>query len=292
MKARLGLLIFGVLAGSALMSSAASAEVDPDCDGSPYSNEPAIHDFRVATPDSRAVHAVSGVNIAFLLCGSEVVAGGVGAETLYNHVDIQLPSGVGAAATDQIEPESFAGLNTVNLLAYTATSAVGPEGVLGYWRVQGAQRCRDERDTRIVGPTPSGTIVGCYQEDHTPFGIFSRYLAWVTRDPGGQLHLTLGPMYWYLSPNAGLTRLDARLCGYFGTGTQFHCGAVPQIEWRNGAASFPNCAEGRGLYTATATMNSGAVTPPASACVEWVPGLAPSGTEPGGPQSSREAEPR
>ena len=81
-------------------NTATSGPVDPDCDGVPYGNDFAIHDFTANTPDSSWgsgeprwyyfwSHGWSRISVGAQVCGTELEAPNQGTGTLVDHVDIE-----------------------------------------------------------------------------------------------------------------------------------------------------------------------------------------------------------
>ena len=53
-------------------ATAMAIAIGPDCDGDPYNNDFAVHDFTLVTPDSDVEHTVSGAAGEGVACGTEI----------------------------------------------------------------------------------------------------------------------------------------------------------------------------------------------------------------------------
>lgn len=283
MKHKLGFLAASCTALVAFFGFSASAFAlhDPACNQ--WGNQFGVYDFQIDTPDSHRERAVSGVTGSGYACGSEIGWFYYGAETLYNHADVSVPPGVEIADSDLVPNGSYAAGASVNVLYH------GPAGV-SYFRdaVSSEVRtdykamCEWERDHEIVGPTPRGQIVSCLKGVNE----LGHSWSWATRvispsQTDRNLSLTIGPMHGVVGVEPGLTYIDLDLCAYYGTVEGTECGSGGrQWQQKNGHASYPNCTNGNGVYTMTATNNAGETTDPAEACVEWTPKGFPPGSEP------------
>ena len=82
--------------------------VDPDCDGTPYNNDYAVHEFGVTTNPTTA-GALSDITFNYLICGTALGAGSEGDDTVNDHVDIKQPGDSMIQNTFGIDTGSYAG---------------------------------------------------------------------------------------------------------------------------------------------------------------------------------------
>ena len=189
----------------------------------------------------------------------QVVAG---QDTLYNHADIGVPPGVKIASSDLVSTGTDAGTATVNVLYVLFGFGLFDDAVESTVRTDVKSKCESERDNEIVGDTPQGEIVSCLKGSN----VLGENWSWSTLDVNGKLWLTIGPMHGLGGVEPGLTFIDLNLCGYYG------CGASGQFQQKNGDIAGEGCSDGiKGVYTVSATMENGTVTPEASTCVQWTP---------------------
>ncbi len=250
------------------LSSTAYGLDDPHCAG--IGNPTAIDEFSITTPDSNVEHQVSGVHGSAYACGSNLTLFG-GDGTLYNHADIGVPPGVEIADSDLVPNGSYAAGASTNVL-YRAVTPFFQGGVPSVVTTAPKPGCQNELDNEIVGSTPGNlpgsVLVACLYGEN-PLG--NNY-NWSVRDADGKLWTTIGPMHGIAGIEPGLTFVDMNLCGYYGPVGIEECGTSGQFQQKNGDASEPDCLNGNGIYTVTATMENGTVTPGASVCARWVSG--------------------
>ena len=80
----------------------------PDCDGTPYGNDYAVHEFGVTTNPTTA-GALSDITFNYLICGTALGAGSEGDDTVNDHVDIKQPGDSMIQNTFGIDTGSYAG---------------------------------------------------------------------------------------------------------------------------------------------------------------------------------------
>lgn len=249
------------------LSSQAMALTDPDCDGTPYDNTPAIHEFTLATPDSPFHFEVSGLTGGALVCGSDIKSLGRGSETLYDHADLAAPPGVVYNDTSGIATGSYTGSATVSVLYHLFGFPNYDSGVNSTLRVDPITNCANEP---VVGGHIAGTIVACTKGEN----ILGHNWNWTTLDNFGKYWITIGPQHGIGNiTNPGLTRVSLSLCGYAGSPSGSSCGSnsEPFLQ-KNGEGEWSGaCEGGNGIYTATATRKDGVVTPAVTTCVPWTP---------------------
>ncbi len=107
-RLRLALFTCTAIVGVFTFSNAALALTDPDCDGSPYPNDPLIHELFVDTTDTYVAFQPSSVVIEGLVCGSNLGTF-FGDRTLYDKIDIGIAQGVWIHPTDGFREAPFSG---------------------------------------------------------------------------------------------------------------------------------------------------------------------------------------
>ncbi len=146
-------------------------------------------------------------------------------------------------------------------------------------------------NNEIRGATPGNeegsVLVTCLKVTNPIMG----YWIWAVRDTNGKLWLTIGPIHALMGMEPGLTYINLDVCAYYGAVGSTKCGTTlgqnpVQYQQANGDAAYPawgsdaRCVDsgqwtGKGIYTVTATMENGTVTPAASTCVPWGTSVSP-----------------
>ena len=241
--------------------------VDPNCVGSPYSNDFAVNGLSVDTPDHRIPGQVSPLLASGVICGTEVEVGTgksgcPGENTLTTQVTVQLPPGTKVNSTKNLPAGSWVGESVGRVIACAGdeTQAIyGQAGLLSLksWE---ASQC----------PLAA---VACY-EGLTGFeGQVGRGYAWIT-ESGGNLTLTTSPVSvpaeGGYTAKVGFGQFNIKLCARAGEAASESCGG-PTATWihQNGDPAEAGCVGGKGLYTATGKNAAGQSTLPARACVRW-----------------------
>ncbi len=281
----------------------AFAVVDPSCDGDPYNNDFAVHDFTLDTPDSHVAGDVSGVSGSGLACGTEISGtwlAPVGAGTLNDNADILAAPGVKVNPTAGMPVDSYAGAAVINSASWApifgaliipdvhSDLTVAPIGTADQ-----VETCAYEAAQAVGGPEP-GEIVACYRGTTDPTALVKGHnFSWQTLAPDGRYTLTIGRFYNDLLAHpagiegvkAGLTHIkEFTLCNNIGApitpGIGGQCGTSsdPWIQ-KNGIMSTPinksplqYCPRDAGLYTVTVTNKAGETTGPVSSRVIWTRG--------------------
>ncbi len=245
-------------------SVSALAAPDPSCDGTPYNNDPAVHDFTITMTDSNVSGEVSGLSGSGLACGADTQNSG----SYYDHADIGTPPGVVINNTSGMANGRFVGTALVNVMVADIFGGVY-EDVHSELSIAPIAECAAENP---VGGDIPGTIIACYRGDN-PVGYNYN---WGTVDNDGKSWLTIGPFHSFVT--SGLTHIkEFNLCGYVGASGGSSCGTSsdPFLQ-KNGDASQgglvsirkpggiksappigvryrPDCFKGTGTYSVTAT---------------------------------------
>ena len=266
---KLSFFVTGCIATVALLgfSVPAYALVDPDCDGEPHNNTPALHDVSVTNTvgDSNVEHAVAGLEGHGLACGTDISDNYVGVDTQYVRTDIETPLGVGVNDATGMTDGRYVGTANVNVASFLGGAAGVIEDVPAVLRI--------DQDSGTDCPVEA---LACFRGDTEHFLLEGHAWIWLTED-SGRYTLTIGEFYNDLSGEpSGLTHINSFVvCGYAGTVEGRECGTDPQ-SWliANGDQSTvpsPDCSNGNGIFTITATMRNDFTTDPVDVCVPWVP---------------------
>ena len=266
---KLSFFVTGCIATVALLgfSVPAYALVDPDCDGEPHNNTPALHDVSVTNTvgDSNVEHAVAGLEGHGLACGTDISDNYVGVDTQYVRTDIETPLGVGVNDATGMTDGRYVGTANVNVASFLGGAAGVIEDVPAVLRI--------DQDSGTDCPVEA---LACFRGDTEHFLLEGHAWIWLTED-SGRYTLTIGEFYNDLSGEpSGLTHINSFVvCGYAGTVEGRECGNDPQ-SWlmTNGDQSTvpsPDCSNGNGIFTITATMRNGTTVDPVDVCVPWVP---------------------
>ncbi len=275
-------------------SASALAVVDPSCDGDPYYNTIAVHDFAIETPDSNVAHQVSGVSGTGLVCGTRIrgslfMPEGLG--SMNRRAVIANPPGVtvNAVPSDDIPDGSYVGSSVINVAGFLC-------GTSGDACIKEDQPITLRADSSLFCPADA---LACYNGIDGS-GLGNTWI-WVEEDAEGRTALTIGPFHTAFEVYFALTHIKSfDLCAYAGAvgGTECGDGSDPS-KWmqKNGdvsegigylpgytpGISIPtslrpvllSCKygknKGRGIYTVTATNRDGQTTDPVSSCVSWTP---------------------
>lgn len=247
------------------ISASAFALVDPACDGEPYNNDPAIHEFSIGTPDSPYAHDESKMTANAVICGTELTPGFGGESSRYETASVSLAPGVEITNTANIPVGSYTGKAFVNLLYH------GPIGT-PYFAPNVPSTLRVDRP----GPLTDcpADAVAC----HRGSNFLGHNWSWTTVDQDGNYKITIGKTYGLAGIAPGITYINLEMCKNFGQVNGSTCGSSsnPVIQY-NGDPSALNCP-GRGtgvvksrngIYTARAKQYGGTKTRLAMTCVPW-----------------------
>lgn len=297
----------GQSTGSAYVVYGCEAEaevVDSSCDGDPYNNDFAIHDFRVDTPDSHRDMAVSRLTSTFLVCGTNLGPSNEGTGTLVDHIDLLEAPLSWTSYTGIFPTGSYAG-RLAGRMAYhdvggnpkieetNATLRVDPLRIrpLGNPHFPPRDDCNREAEGQVNPDFDRDLLIlSCFKVESNP-GSSVAWHSWVWGTisiVGGHLRrfLVLGPIHLddRADVDAGLTKVDElTVCGYLGVVGGSSCGktSMKRRLHSNGIGfRYSNpCGMGRGIFEVSATNKNGDVVPalsddPVDFCVEWTGGLA------------------
>ncbi len=257
---------------------------DPHCDQYDSNHNAAVYEFGLDNPitDSSWMGAAASITGSAHACGSFLGPQGTteGDNTMYKRADITVPPGVEIADSDLLPHRSYAGEAWVNMLfrfpdgrpyfAGGENPEPYPEGIPSVITTDYKSECARESEL------PASDIISCLKGEN-PFG---HNWSWSSRDASGKLALTVGPMYSPgITVGPGLTYVTLYLCGNYGSvvpdpipdpnPNRTDCGTDGQFQQLNGDASAPNCDNGNGIYSVTATTETGFTTDPTTDCVEW-----------------------
>lgn len=275
--------------------------VDPDCDGTPFSNALAINRFLASTSPTTP-GAVSSLGLDGVVCGTDP------ASSVTDHVDFRLSLGEviynNATIGGNLPTGAYAG-SLGGRLAYgnvieaidTATVRVDELDLrqLNSSFAQPADSCNQEAENGLVGNNPGtdgswspgeipSVIFTCFEvTGRTVSGANFTASLWRTLSGGstgsasdadfGRNYLTLGPIHIQGQPStdAGITDISLDLCANAGTSS---CGgASDPVVHQNGPSS--SCPNGVGRFEAVATRKNRDRTADfstpgvATSCVSW-----------------------
>ena len=264
---KLYLAIASCVALVAIMGFSASAPAadihDPMCDK--WGNQVGTFGFNIATTNTIAPYQVSAVAVDTYACGSNLetnVFGQVidGADTLYNHLDIGMPRRAQVADSDLAGGVGAHAGKAIANFVYVASGFGFFGQFLGSDLITDDRaECERERTSEIVGSTPRGQIVSCLKSEHS---VGASWIWFVREQKTGKLSMTIGPTHGGRGVEAGPTRVQFNLCGYYGAVGGNTCGSEgDQWQLRNGC--------GRGTYRITATMEDGTETLESQDSIYW-----------------------
>ncbi len=173
-------------------STPAFAVISPNCDGDPYSNEPAIHEFFSGTPASHVSYEPSSIEFGGLLCGSDLGLFDGGEGTLVNHLDMDLAPGVEVNDSDSVPVDSFLTAATTSVLIRIGVAMNIPDVAINMVTDEKSECIRERQLILDRGFwTPEGETTGCYRAN----SYLVQNWNWNTLTEDGKLYTTVGQVY-------------------------------------------------------------------------------------------------